>query len=384
MNKNSLIGAVILTGALVTANDFIRNTKEEIKIPEVKAKQSIITLDENYLKELTLETEEEKISIETNYESYTICSGTKVYSDEFKTQEITLDRMMKVSLISTKGNMALIILENGISCYTYTSSLIKNVDLYTSEYTPMTESNMVILTDMTKVYDSTGSYLQSRDVNTKCYVTEYNSTYAHVIFEDGLEGYVEIPSLMFLSAKVNGYAYVRNLSPTYADKELTSERGNIFAGEIVYVAFINGNSAYITNDNGESFYMNTQDLDSNYIMVNLTDQKMYCFLNYQLACTYGTRSGRDSSPTHTGDYDIDWKAENWEFTNFPGSRAKHWIPINEYGEGLHDLVGDDEANYGNNLYHDYGSHGCIRIPSAASQFVYDNYEVGDMVLVRKR
>jgi lipoprotein-anchoring transpeptidase ErfK/SrfK len=47
-------------------------------------------------------------------------------------------------------------------------------------------------------------------------------------------------------------------------------------------------------------------------------------------------------------------------------------------------VGDDEWNYGDQTYHEYGSHGCVRVPREASEFVYNNYEVGDMVLVRKK
>ena len=72
-----------------------------------------------------------------------------------------------------------------------------------------------------------------------------------------------------------------------------------------------------------------------------------------------------------------------KFTTYRGSYASYWILINEYGEGIHDLIGDDEQNYGNEAYHEYGSHGCIRVPKEASKYVYENYDVGDMVLVHK-
>ena len=130
--------------------------------------------------------------------------------------------------------------------------------------------------------------------------------------------------------------------------------------------------------------MKPNNIDKDYIIVNISSQRMDCYLDYQLVGSYPTRTGKNDTPTHEGAFDIDWKAENWEFENYPGKKAKYWISINEFGEGIHDLIGDDAQNYGNNAYQLDGSHGCIRVPATASEFVYNNYEVGDMVLVRKK
>ena len=133
------------------------------------------------------------------------------------------------------------------------------------------------------------------------------------------------------------------------------------------------------------YYIDHEVFRDDFILVDLNNQRMECYLDYQLAGAWGTRSGKDSTPTHTGAYDIDEKLANWEFTTYPGSYAKYWMPISpETQEGIHDLVGDDEQNYGNEAYHAHGSHGCIRVPAEASKFVYDNYNVGDMVLVKKK
>ncbi len=383
MNKNSLIGAVLLSSVLVTGNNYLRNNGEENTVDSESRKEVVLT-DNNYLKNIDLKLEDEKTTIEQEYEKYTICSGTKVYSAHDNGKEIVVDKMMIVSLLEINGKRALIMFENGNYGYTNISSLIKCIDVNSSEYKDINENNMVILNNLTKLYDDSGMYLQSRYPNTLCYAISKNDKYAYVRFEDGLCAYVELSSLNLLTSKIDGYAYVRNISTTYSDKELNNEKGNINAGELVYVIFTSDEYAYVMNNNCECFYMNISDLDKDFIMINLDEQRMYCFLDFHFAKSFGTRSGRDGSPTHTGDFDIDWKVENWEFTTFPGSYALHWIPINEYGEGIHDLIGDDEANYGNDLYHSYGSHGCIRVPAAASQYVYDNYDVGDMVLVRKK
>ena len=386
MNKGSIISAAVAASMVIGISDFMDNDskKEDNYRVEVKPKKEVVSINSEYLNDIVLEGEEESIKLEYEYEKYTICAGTKIYSDELKTDEITIDKMMVVSLLEVNGKSAKILFDNGACAFTNMSSLIKCIDINKDEFNMVEQNNMVLLNGMTKLYDDNGMYVKSVDTNTKCYVISVSNEYANVLFEDGSCGYVELSSLILMSAKIDGYAYVRNYCNTYSDKELSNIKGDIYAGSIIYVSFINDNYAYVIDNNGEGCYMNVDDLDKNYIMINLTDQRMYCFLDYKLAVSYGTRSGRDSSPTHTGDFDIDWKAENWEFTNFPGSHAKHWIPINEYGEGIHDLVGDDEANYGNGMYHTSGSHGCIRVPSSASQFVYDNYEIGDMVLVRKR
>ena len=382
MNKNNLILTVLVSSLLVTGNNFMKNNEEKIK--ENKAITTPIASNENT--NTILNDEETDIFLEQDNSKYTLCSGAKFKFKDEKGfyKEVIMDKPLIVTLLEINDKYATIMLPNGISGKTYMSSLVKCVDLYETEYKNIEQNNMVLLDNVTKVYDESGMYLQSKETNTLCYVKSSNGKYAKVLFEDGTEGYVSLISLSLLSSKVDGFAYIRDNTYSYNDKDLNQVKGTVFAREIVYVSFINDNYAYVTNTYGESFYMNVNDLDENFIIINLNNQKMYCFLDFKLVNTYGTRTGRDSSPTHTGDFDIDWKAENWEFTTFPGSYANHWIPINEFGEGIHDLIGDNEANYGNDDYHIYGSHGCIRVPAEASEFVYNNYNVGDMVLVRKK
>ena len=74
------------------------------------------------------------------------------------------------------------------------------------------------------------------------------------------------------------------------------------------------------------------------------------------------------------------------------------MPYND-GEGLHDAEYhtkyDKNGNYvkdhgwrsydefGTNIYHSNGSHGCINLPNQTAKEIYNNVEVGNKVLVKK-
>ena len=189
---------------------------------------------------------------------------------------------------------------------------------------------------------------------------------------------------------IYNYGYINNDTPLYSSKELQVKTDTLDKYSLIYIYNIGENNwVSIYDFNHEKFGFikldqnNISLLNKNFIDIDLGKQKMICYLDNVYQREYGTRSGKDSTPSHEGVFDIDWKAENWEFTTYRGSYAKHWIPYNEFGEGIHDLVGDDEQNYGNEAYHQYGSHGCIRVPSEASEFIYNNYDVGTQVLVHK-
>ena len=188
---------------------------------------------------------------------------------------------------------------------------------------------------------------------------------------------------------VNSYGYVNNDTPLYSEKEMVNQTDTLDAYSLIYVydQGVESDWVHIYDFNhkiiGQVRKSDITLINGDFLDVDLGEQKVKCYLDNDFVMDFNTRSGKDSTPTHTGVFDIDWKAENWEFTTYPGSYAKHWIPFNEYGEGFHDLVGDDEQNYGNEAYHAYGSHGCIRIPAAGSEYIYNNYDNGSLVLVHK-
>lgn len=162
----------------------------------------------------------------------------------------------------------------------------------------------------------------------------------------------------------------------------------------LYCVYYNcGEYSYVYNTHTRDYgYVKTSDLatiNGSFYFADLDAQRVYYYDDHEGKYYYMThewpiRSGNDANPSHEGAFDIDWKAKDFAFTHYPGAYANYWIPFNEYGEGFHDLIGDDEQNYGNEDYHTYGSHGCIRVPVEASEFIYNTSPVGTMVLVNRK
>ena len=386
MNKEikRRISSLALATSLLLSGCGINNenTKESSKIE--------LTTNENYY----ISKDGKHISLDTlndsNYVSifednkYTLYYKTAVYIKEENKiiDELSFDKSIIVTVLEMNNECAMIELPDGTIGYVKKDLLIKCPSLNKYNYEIVTDYKEKITTTLTYLYNGDGIYAGYVDANTKCNAVATNGEYTLITLENGISAFISSSTLINVNKRIDGYAIVNNNTIMYMDKELQIPYKYIDASSIVKVLYINDNYACIY-DNSETRYINISDLNKDYIIVDLDEQQITCYLDYHLAGSWGTRTGKNTTPTHTGFFDIDAKAKDWEFTTFPGSYAKYWMPING-GEGIHDLVGDDEANYGNEAYKEHGSHGCIRVPAAASEFVYDNYDVGDMVLVRKK
>ena len=263
---------------------------------------------------------------------------------------------------------------------TINSSLLND-----GEYTVISKNkeNKIIMD--TYLYDGSGQAISHINVDDVCNVVAINNRMALVSLPDGQTGYVLLNYLAYDYHSVDGYAFVKKGTAIYTDNQLHELSYITDEDNILKIYYITDSYATIVDNHGDAVYVNPREISGNLIDINLTSQHMDCYLDYVLVASYPTRSGKLETPTNEGLYDIDWKAKDWTFTDYPDSKAKYWIAYDEIdGLGIHDLIGDDECNYGNYGYKQYGSHGCVRVPLTASEFVYDNYEVGDMVLVRKK
>ena len=316
---------------------------------------------------------------------YTLYTGANIYfkSDWNITDEEVADKLLLVKAIARNDIYTLVVLPNGEKAYVSSNSLIKNANLQNCSYEYVGQDSALMCNAY--LYDGiTGMYRGYLYEGQPCYVVESNGEYALIDLPNGDFGYVLNIALESGYKVINGAAFIKTGTELYLDKQLT----NLYRkseDEVIYVQSMNNKYATAFEENGSTpLYVKVDALDDDFILVDLSDQRMNCYIDYQLAGSWGTRTGKDSSPTCTGAYDIDEKTTDWEFTTFPGSYAHHWMPLSaKTQQGIHDLIGDDEWNYGDETYHENGSHGCIRVPSEASQFVFDNYNIGDMVLVRK-
>ena len=397
INKKAII-SILLAGSIMVGASACGRVKDDTD--DSKDNLSIQTSDVVDVVEDTIYIDKNNQVVDLNllinsqyktvsgFNKYTILPGTCIYYVEdynsIAYEEMTHDSFM-VTVLEANDNYSYCLFPNNTYGYVNNSSLIKCANLQNADYVDILENNEDTLSCNAYLYHSNGLYMGYLYEGQSCYSLSTNGEYTLIKLPDGTQGYVTNRALMGDYKKIDGYAFLKKNTPVYRDTNLTDLAYNDCDDQMVSVSFINRKYAGIFDEDGHDLlYVKVTDLDDDFILVDLDSQKMNCYIDYQLVGSWGTRSGKDSSPTHTGAFDIDWKQTDFEFENYPGSHAKFWIPINEYEEGIHDLVGDDEWNYGNQAYHQYGSHGCVRVPVAASEFVYENYEVGDMVLVRKK
>ena len=407
INKEKII-SLLLAGSIVlcinSCTRQIKNNKDnpkelitiETSTPVLKEPVSTetslpisdeITYDKDTLFYHQLLTNYKYIPFEGN-QQFILDYGTSIYfvENDVVTNKFINENGLNVVLLSAQHDYAKVMLPNGSEAYVNIASLKLGEELYKRDSIDLEEETDGIIKKNTFLYDYDGTVIKHLYAEQDCKVISKGDKYSTITLPDDSYGWVLNNTLVNNYQRIDGHGFIRQGTNIYYDNEFTNLAYTVTDyDQIFYVDFTTDEYAGVFDYDGrEIMYVRPSELDKDYIIVDLDSQQMDCYLDYKLVGSWGTRTGKNSSPTHPGAFDIDWKAKDWEFTTYPGSYAKYWIPINEYGEGIHDLIGDDEQNYGNYAYQLDGSHGCIRVPAAASEFVYNNYEVGDMVLVRKK
>jgi len=388
INKEKVISLMLAGSIALGTYGCVRNIKDKKDMPN---EETLVTSESMVPeKDLTLYYDlvenHEYMPIKGN-NTFKINNGVTMYflEDDKNIKETVSESEMMVTLLGANYKYALIKLPDGGNYYVDIHALISGININYENYNDILSNNETAISDNTLFYDNDGNVIRCLYENQTCSVVSTNGEYAFITLPDGISGLVLSNVLMNDYQVVDRYAYIAKGIGLYWDSKFTQFNHETYEDQILYIEFVNAEYAGVYDVDGrELLYVKTSELKKNFVDVGLISQRMDCYLDYQLVRSWPTRTGKNSTPTHTGAFDIDWKAADWEFTTYPGSYAKYWIPINEYGEGIHDLVGDDEENYGNQAYQLDGSHGCIRVPREASQFIYENYEVGDMVLVRQR
>ena len=148
---------------------------------------------------------------------------------------------------------------------------------------------------------------------------------------------------------------------------------------------------YLTgNDFGNPYYYKREgrdDLCGNYVDVDLSAQHLWFYKDYQLIIetdfVSGTPDGKHE--TQTGVFPLAYKESP---SVLRGSQAdggyetkvQYWMPFYE-GQGMHDASW--RGSFGGGIYQSDGSHGCINLPPAAAQTIYENISAGTAILIYK-
>ena len=176
-----------------------------------------------------------------------------------------------------------------------------------------------------------------------------------------------------------GYSIAPNAEKEEIEKDL--QTGQNTTREPIY------NS---TNDYGNPVYLareGTDDLAGTYVEVDLTKQHLWFYKNGSLVVESDLVSGSVSAnkQTKTGAFPLAWKQSPRVLTGDAASgsgsystEVQYWMPFYE-GQGLHDASW--RSSFGGDIYLTNGSHGCVNLPPAVAQTIYENIDVGTAIII---
>lgn len=123
------------------------------------------------------------------------------------------------------------------------------------------------------------------------------------------------------------------------------------------------------------------DIGGTYVEVDMTDQKLYYYIDYELQFSTDIVTGnlRTRHDTPAGVNYIYAKQKN-RVLRGPGyaSFVKYWMPVIK-AIGLHDASWRSE--FGGEIYKTSGSHGCVNIPEEYVAQIYETAEIGTPVIM---
>lgn len=123
------------------------------------------------------------------------------------------------------------------------------------------------------------------------------------------------------------------------------------------------------------------DIGNTYVEVNLTAQHLFFYKDGELVLESDFVSGNlaKNNGTPTGTYPVQYKQRNAVLLGEDyETPVKYWMPFNR-NIGFHDASWRKE--FGKDIYKTKGSHGCINMPPAAAERMYQDIKRGVAVVV---
>lgn len=213
------------------------------------------------------------------------------------------------------------------------------------------------------------------DAKVKAYVqklaSKYNTSHKDRGFITSSGKTVVIPGTR------NDYGYRIN-----QDQEVSQIKKDLAGGtqvkrEPIYISKNSyGNPVYYKR-NG------VDDLNGNYVEVDLTKQHLWCYKDGKLVVESDIVSGNTSKNrgTITGAFPIAFKVSPYTMSSAENGyvvKVNYWMPFYN-GEGLHDASW--RSSFGGTIYQTNGSHGCVNLPPAVAATIYNNVSAGEAVIL---
>ena len=173
------------------------------------------------------------------------------------------------------------------------------------------------------------------------------------------------------------------------DTVLMDQYGNSIANidkhQLVNIVEQYGNSSLVEID-GKVGFISSKALNvvkGALLAVDLSTQRVFYYVNGEIAFMDRCTTGKKSSPTEIGYFTPYGKTNTHDFGH-DGYKAKIlWMPFNG-GQGLHDADWEDDENFGKPVWTaSNGSAGCVRLRKKGATFIYENVSKSTPALVKK-
>ena len=133
----------------------------------------------------------------------------------------------------------------------------------------------------------------------------------------------------------------------------------------------------------EAYARGLNDIGDTYIEIDLTNQKLYAYVDGELTIETDVVTGNEKKGWDTPEgVNFVYAKQRNRTLRGPGyaSFVKYWMPV-KGGIGIHDASW--RKKFGGEIYKTDGSHGCINIPSEIMPDLYEMAEVGTPVIMYK-
>ena len=235
-----------------------------------------------------------------------------------------------------------------------------------------------------------------------------------------LEGWIEVNDdlqVVVSDASIDNYVswLKEEFDTVYLDRSFTTSSGDVivipasendYGYSIDYLAeceqlkndILSGESVsreplYVElNEFGNPYYFSRNgkdDLNGTYVEIDLTKQHLWYYRYGELItdCDIVSGSVAKKAETQTGAFPLAFMESPMTLTgaDADGSggysvEVQYWMPFFN-GQGLHDA--GFRSEFGGSIYRNNGSHGCVNLPPAAAEQIYENIEPGVPIVIYK-
>lgn len=131
---------------------------------------------------------------------------------------------------------------------------------------------------------------------------------------------------------------------------------------------------------------NLANLGKTYIEVDISEQKLRYYKDGKKFLSTDVVTGKDSMPTVTGLFTVYAKNTNYKMNGYDSITKSRYTAFSKYvlkfykAYYIHD---SNRTEYGGDIYHNNGSHGCVNTPYQKVKKLYENTKLNTKVLVHK-